>query len=96
MAGVEKVLYKVVGLGLGLTAAKLSRSVMDKTWAKTRGGEPPRNPATRETTWGEALQWAIASGVAVALARLVAARGAAAAWEKTTGHLPPGVEDVGN
>ncbi len=96
MAGAEKMLWKVVGLGAGLTAAKVSRSVLDKTWAKTKGGEPPRNPATRETTWGEAVQWAVASGIAVAVARLLAARGAAAAWEKTTGHLPPGVEEVGN
>lgn len=96
MAGVEKVLWKVVGLGVGIGAAKVSRSLLDKTWTKTRGGEPPRNPATRDTTWGEALQWALASGVAVALARLVATRGAAAAWEKTMGHLPPGLEEVGN
>lgn len=96
MAGVEKVLWKVVGVGGGLVAAKLGRAVLDKTWAKTKGGDPPRNPAAAETTWPEALQWAIASGVAVAIARLLAARGAASAWQKTTGHLPPGLEEVGN
>jgi hypothetical protein len=31
------------------------------------------------------------SGVLYATARLVAARGAAAAYQKVTGHLPPGV-----
>ncbi len=96
MAAVEKMLWKVVGLGAGLGAAKVSRSALDKGWAKARGGEPPRNPASRETEWREALYWAIASGVAVAIARLIATRGAASAWERTTGHLPPGLEDVGN
>ncbi len=96
MAAVEKVLWKVVGVTSGLVAAKVGRSALDKTWAKTKGGEPPRNPASRDTTWTEAVQWAIASGVAVAVARLIATRGAASAWQKTTGHLPPGLEEVGN
>lgn len=96
MAAVEKMLWKVVGLGTGLVAAKAGRSVLDKGWAKTKGGEPPRNPAARDTDWSEAVQWAIASGIAVAIARLLAARGAASAWEKTMGHLPPGLEEVGN
>jgi hypothetical protein len=93
---VEKVLWKLVAVLAGLMAAKAGRSVLDKTWARTRGGEPPRNPAAADTTWGEAVAWAAASGVAVALARLVATRGAASAWRKGTGHLPPGLEEVGN
>ncbi|HWG93170.1 MAG TPA: DUF4235 domain-containing protein [Mycobacteriales bacterium] len=92
----EKVLWKFVGIVTGLLAAKTGRSVLDKAWARTRGGEPPRNPAAPGTTWGEALSWAVASGVAVAVARLLATRGAASAWQKGTGHLPPGLEEVGN
>lgn len=91
-----KVGWKVVGVGSGLVAAKASRSVLDKGWAATKGGEPPRNPAAPGTSWPDALQWAVASGVAVAVARLVATRGAAGAWQRTTGHLPPGLEEVGN
>ena len=96
MAGVEKVLGTFVGVGAGLVAAKVGRSVMDKGWAKAKGGEPPRNPAAAGTTWGEAVQWAVASGIAVAIARLLATKGAASAWQKATGHLPPGLEEVGN
>ncbi len=88
--------WKVVGIGSGLAAARVSRSVLDKVWARTRGGEPPRNPAAPGTTWSEAVSWAVASGVTVAVARLVATRGAASAWRRTTGHLPPGLEEVGN
>ena len=96
MSGVGNVVYKVVGIGSGLVAAKVARAVLDKGWAKTKGGEPPRNPAAPGTTWGEAITWAVASGVAVALVRLVATRGAASAWQKAAGHLPPGLEEVGN
>ncbi|MDT7546312.1 MAG: hypothetical protein QOE99_2422 [Actinomycetota bacterium] len=90
-----KVGWKVVGVLSGLVAARTSKKVLDATWAKTKGGEPPRNPAAPGTSWTEALTWAAASGVAVGVARLLAARGSAQAWKKTTGSLPPGLEEVG-
>ena len=96
MSGAGEVAYKVIGIGSGLLAAKVGRKALDVGWAKTRGGEPPRNPAIPGQTWSEALAWAIASGIVVAIARLVITRGVAATWVKATGHLPPGVEDVGN
>lgn len=95
MAGVAKVGWKVVGLATGLVAAKTARSVMEAGYRRTRGGEPPRNPASRETDWAEAVTWAVASGIALGLAKLLAARGTASVWEKATGSLPPGLEEVG-
>ena len=92
----NKILYKIVGILAGGVAGKVARSFLDKGWAKTKGGEPPLNPAVPGTTWNEALTWAVASGVAVAVARLVATKGVASTWVKATGQLPPGVEDVGN
>jgi hypothetical protein len=89
------VTWKVVGVSSGLVAARLGRKAMDSTWRRTKGGDPPRNPAAPGTTWTEALSWAVASSVAVAVARLLANRGAAQAWKKTTGSLPPGLEEVG-
>lgn len=96
MSAAGKVVYKVVGIGAGVLAAKVARSALDTGWARTRGGEPPRNPAVPGTSWSEALTWAVASGVAVAVARLVATKGVASTWVRATGQLPPGVEDVGN
>lgn len=90
------VVYKLIGIGAGLVASKVARSALDKGWAATKGGEPPRNPAVPGTTWSEALTWAVASGVAVAVARLVATKTVASGWQKTTGQLPPGVQEVGN
>ena len=95
MAAVAKVGWKVVGVSAGLAAAKATRKALDVGWSKTRGGEPPRNPASRETDWSEAVAWAVASGIALGLARLLAARGTAKLWEKATGSLPPGLETVG-
>ena len=92
---VANVGWKVVGITSGLVAARTSKKLLDKTWTKAVGGEPPRNPAAPGTSWAEALTWAVATGAAVAVARLLAARGAAQVWKKTTGSLPPGVEEVG-
>ncbi len=91
----SNVLWKVVALGSGILSAKITRTVLDKTWAKTRGGDPPRNPAAPGTEWKEAIAWSVASGTALALTRMVATQSAAIAWRKTTGKLPPGIESVG-
>ena len=57
------------------------------------GEEPPGNPAAPGTTWPAALTWALASGAALAVARLVAQRGAAEAWKTATGSYPAGLEE---
>lgn len=93
----EKVLYKLVGILGGVVAAKLARSTAEKVWKKTHHGtEPPRNPAVPGTAWNEAIMWAVASGIAAGIARMLATKGAASIWAKGTGHLPPGLEEVGN
>ncbi len=88
--------YKVLGLVGGLGAKKVASSAMDKGWAKARGGEPPRNQAVPGTSWGDAILWAVASGAAIGIARMLVIRLTAHVWQKGTGSLPPGVEDVGN
>ncbi|MEO6205763.1 MAG: DUF4235 domain-containing protein [Mycobacteriales bacterium] len=91
-----KIGWKVVGVASGLFAVTVSKKALEATWRKTHdGADPPRNPAAPGTTWIEALSWAAASGIALAAARLLASRGAASAWQKTTGRLPPGLEEVG-
>ncbi len=92
---VSRIAWKVIGLASGVAAATLSRKVLDKVWQRTRGGEPPRNPAAADTSWADALAWAVASGVSVGIARTLTARAAAASWKKATGALPPGLEEVG-
>ena len=91
----QRTLWRLTGLATGALAAALARKALDRLWQSVRGAEPPRNPASRETTWGEAIAWAAASGVAMGVARLVTARGAAAGWQAATGALPPDLEEVG-
>ena len=85
--------WKVTGLLFAIPAGIAARKAMDAAWRKARRSDPPANPAAPGTTWTEALVWAAVSGVAFAVARMVAARGAAATWRSLTGGLPPGLED---
>lgn len=90
----SKVAWKVTATASTLVAARLTAKAVTGGWKKVKRSDPPANPAAPGTGWGEALAWAGASGVAIALARLAARRGAAGVWKKATGHLPPGLEEA--
>ncbi len=95
MAGVAgKIGWRIVALGFAVPTGMAVRKAIEAGWRKATDDDPPKNPAAPGTRWSEALMWAAASGVAVAAARLVAARGAAATWKSLTGKMPPGLEDV--
>ncbi|MBA2529179.1 MAG: DUF4235 domain-containing protein [Euzebyales bacterium] len=91
----EKTLWKVAATSSAVLAGIAMRKALTAGWRKAkRGTDPPVNPADRQTDWMEALAWAAATGVGVGIARLMATRGVAAGWEKYTGGLPPGLQDV--
>lgn len=90
----EKTAWKFAATGAAIVSGIVARKVIISAWTKAKKTNPPTNPAARDTQWGEALAWTVATSIGVGIARLVATRGAAAGWEKATGALPPGLEDV--
>ena len=44
--------------------------------------------------WLEAISYALASGAAMGMARMLATRKAAGYYRRSTGHLPKGMEEV--
>ncbi len=86
---------KLVGIATGVVVRKISDKALDKVWQKTKHSSPPADPASPGTPWSEAISWAVASGVAVGVARLVATRGMASAKMKLTGEVPEGMEAPG-
>jgi NADPH:quinone reductase-like Zn-dependent oxidoreductase len=90
----KRALWKVVGTLTGILSGMATRTVLKAVWKRVKGGDPPTNPAAPGTSWKEALVWAASSGVAMAVTRLVAQRGAAEAWKKELGSYPPGLETV--
>ncbi len=90
----RRLLWKVVGLASGAGAGFATRAALHAGWKRARGSDPPANPASPSTSWPEAVIWAASSGVAMAVMRLVAQRGAAEAWRASTGSYPAGLETV--
>lgn len=87
--------WKLLGFGFAIPAGIAVRKMLDSAWMSIRGTPPPKNPAAPGTKWSEAVTWAAASGIGIAIGRLFAARGAAGAYKKLTGKLPPGLETGG-
>ena len=71
-------------------AVAVTRKAVDTGWRFVTGNEPPSDPEDPELTLKEAVTWALASGVGIAIARLFATRQAAHLWRKWTGEPPPG------
>jgi hypothetical protein len=89
-----KIGWKIVAAAFAVPTGIATRKAIETGWRKAKHDDPPKNPAAPGTEWSEALMWAVVSGIAVASARLVAARGAAATWKSLTGKLPPGIEEA--
>lgn len=93
MAGpVSKVSWKIVGGAAAAAGGTAATKSVNAAYRKVRGAEPPRNLAHPETTFREAMIFALLSAAVVALARLAAERAVAAGWARVTGGLPPGME----
>lgn len=86
--------YTLLGMAATLGATIAARKAMTATWKLLTGRLPPSNLEHPDVSMGEAVAWAAASGVAVGLARMLAARKAADYYRRSTGHLPPNLEDV--
>lgn len=87
--------WRVLGTGSAIVASTLARNGIQALWRRTTGKEPPANPLSPTTTAAEAIGWAVASGAIVQVARMLATRQAARFYQKSTGHLPKKLQDVG-
>jgi hypothetical protein len=87
-------LWSAYALGATVVAGIAARKALTASWKVATGKEPPQNPAHPDVSMPEAVAWATVSGVAVGLARMIASRKAANYYRKSTGHLPPSLEEL--
>ena len=85
----KRIAWQGLAAASGMLAAMGVRQAAVRTWRTAKHEDPPENPVARDVSWTDALTWAIAVAIGAAVARVVAQRGAAAAWEKATGDPPP-------
>jgi hypothetical protein len=83
--------WSIFSLAAALFGATVARKSLTKAWQTATGKNPPANPADPDVELWEAVLWAVVSGTAVQLARMLATRRAANYYAKSTGHLPPGL-----
>ena len=86
--------WKILGTGGAIAAGIVARKLVTTGWIAATGKEPPVNPEDPEVSWPEAIGWAVASGAVIGVARLLAARKAAAYYTKSAGHPPKNLQDV--
>lgn len=87
-----RLVYRLVGTAVAVPVTFVVRRALRAAWRRSRGSEPPKSATAPGTDWKEALTWAAASAMAMAVSEIVASRGAARAYQALTGHTPPGVE----
>lgn len=87
--------WKVMGTGGAVLAGVAAKKVLGAGWKAATGNAPPANPEHPDTSWAEALTWAVVSGALIGVARMLAARKAAGYYRRSTGHLPPEMQEVG-
>jgi hypothetical protein len=88
----KRLTWQVVSAASGALAALAVRQVGMTLWRRQRHVDPPRHPADHTVSWADALIWATSAAVGTAVARVVAQRGAAAAWTAATGTPPPDLD----
>jgi hypothetical protein len=82
-----KLLYKPIGIVLGLIAGFISRKLFDRLWALIDREDPPK-PTTRETTWPKVLAAAAVEGVTFKVTRAAVDRAGAQGFNYLTGVWP--------
>src|SRR5215211_713570 len=84
---VMKVLYKPVGLIMGILSGLVAKKIFDFVWTKIDDEEPPEG-TTREATWGKIISAAALQGVIFKTTRVVVDRYGAVGWNYLTGVWP--------
>jgi hypothetical protein len=82
-----KVVYKPVGIALGIVAALLGRRIFDFVWARLDDEEPPK-PTHKEVSFAKLLGAAAIQGMIFRVVRVVVDRFGAQGWERLTGFWP--------
>jgi Protein of unknown function (DUF4235) len=82
-----RLLYRPIGIIVGLIAGYLSKTVFNFVWSKIDDEEAPK-PTIRDTTWPKVLISAAVQGIVFQTVRAAVNRGGAKGFEYLTGVWP--------
>lgn len=79
-AGIEP-MENALAFAAAIGATFLARQALQATWKTTLNRTPPKNPASPEVDWKDALLWGAVSGALVGVVRIASRRGSSAAYQ---------------
>ena len=82
-----KLIYKPIGIVLGVLAGLLGRRIFNFAWAQIDDEDPPK-PTTEVAPWSKVLVAAALQGMIYRITRVVVDREAAKGWAYLTGVWP--------
>ena len=80
-------IYKPVGILLGIVAALLGKRVFNFAWTKVDDQDPPK-ATTEQTSWPRLLAASAMQGIIFKVVRVVVDRYGAIGWRHLTGVWP--------
>lgn len=84
----NKMLYKAVGLLVGVLGGMLASAIVGRVWKLTPGHDEAPEAIDTRRSWGEILTAAALQGAIFAVIRAAVERATAASAEKLTGEQP--------
>jgi hypothetical protein len=82
-----KLLYKPIGLILGILSGLVGKKIFDFVWTKIDDEDPPKG-TTQQAPWGKILAAAALQGMIFKSTRVVVDRYGAVGWNYLTGSWP--------
>ena len=82
-----KVIYKPIGIVLGIVGGMISKRAFDAVWKHVDEEKPPK-ATTKETTITKVIGAAAVQGVIFKVVRVLVDRAGARGWERLTGSWP--------
>jgi len=83
-----KLVYKPVGILLGVAAGGIAGVVFKQVWKRVAGDSDAPNATDEERDWGEVLAAAALQGAIFALVKAAVDRGGAVGVKRLTGRWP--------
>ncbi|QVQ52389.1 DUF4235 domain-containing protein [Spiractinospora alimapuensis] len=77
----------IVGWVAGMAAGFVARKAIAYAWTRATGKEPPNDPQSPEVSLGEAIGWAVVTGVCIETAQILAVRAARRRLRQPSGEI---------
>ena len=87
-------LYNAIGALLAVGAGFAAQKLIEVLWRVVMNDDPPDNPEDPEVSLGQAVSWAVASGMVIAVAKLLTTRQWTRYYADATGKNPAVEEDA--